>query len=109
MVSIPNTLRTDFVVESREHLQVLEDSMLSIENVVSESDVREFIDTSLRAVHSLKGNAGFMGFHALQKIAHAIESVLENYRDSSVAPPRSVVEVILVTNDRLAEIGRAHV
>ena len=102
MVSIPNTLRADFVVESREHLQVLEDSMLSIENAVSESDVREFIDTSLRAVHSLKGNAGFMGFHALQKIAHAIESVLENYRDSSVAPPRSVVEVILVTNDRLA-------
>ena len=102
MVSIPNTLRADFVVESREHLQVLENSMLSIENAVGESDVREFIDTSLRAVHSLKGNAGFMGFHTLQSLAHATESVLENYRDSSVAPPRSVVEAILVTNDRLA-------
>ena len=102
MVSIPNALRTDFVVESREHLQVLEDSMLSIENAASESVVREFIDTSLRAVHSLKGNAGFMGFHNVQKLAHATESVLENYRDGSVAPPRSVVETILVTNDRLA-------
>ena len=102
MSSATNTLRTDFVVESREHLQVLENSMLSIENAVGDSEVREFIDVSLRAVHSLKGNAGFMGFHKLQNLAHATESVLENYRDSSVAPPRSVVESILATNDRLA-------
>ena len=102
MSSTSNTLRTDFVVESREHLQVLENSMLSIENAVVDSEVREFIDVSLRAVHSLKGNAGFMGFHKLQNLAHATESVLENYRDSSVAPPRSVVESILATNDRLA-------
>ena len=102
MSSTANTLRTDFVVESREHLQVLENSMLSIENAVGDSEVREFIDVSLRAVHSLKGNAGFMGFHKLQNLAHATESVLENYRDSSVAPPRSVVESILATNDRLA-------
>lgn len=102
MVSIPNTLRTDFVVESREHLLVLENAMLSIENAVNASDVRECIDTSLRAMHSLKGNAGFMGFHTVQKLAHATESVLENYRDSSGAPPRSAVETILVTNDRLA-------
>ena len=104
MSSATNTLRTDFVVESREHLQVLENSMLSIENAVGESEVREFIDVSLRAVHSLKGNAGFMGFHKLQNLAHATESVLENFRDSSVAPPRSVVETILVTNDRLAQM-----
>lgn len=99
-----NDSHADFVLESREHLQVFERSMLALERVGDAQNVRECIDASLRAIHSLKGNAGFLGFHAIQKLAHAIESVLENFRNQSVAPPISVVETILVANDRLASM-----
>ena len=99
-----NDSHADFVLESREHLQVFERSMLALERGGDAQNVRECIDASLRAIHSLKGNAGFLGFHAIQKLAHAIESVLENFRNQSVAPPVSVVETILVANDRLASM-----
>jgi two-component system chemotaxis sensor kinase CheA len=97
-----NDAQADFILESREHLQVFERSLLALECAHSAQQVRDCIDASLRAMHSLKGNAGFLGFQTLQKLAHATESVLENYRNQTDAPPAAVVEAILLANDRLA-------
>ena len=79
----------DFVLESREHLQVFEKSMLALERA-NGSEVADLIDASFRVVHSLKGNAGFLGFHAVQKLAHATEEILENYRASISATNASI-------------------
>ncbi len=92
----------EFILESREHLQVVEGSLLALERADSAQQICQCVDASLRAIHSLKGNAGFLGFHPVQQLAHATESVLENYRDLTVAPPSAVVEAILLANDRLA-------
>lgn len=97
-----NDSHAEFVLESREHLQVFERSMLALELAQTAQDVCECIDKSLRAMHSLKGNAGFLGFQTIQKIAHATESVLENYHNQTFPPPVSVVEALLLANDRLA-------
>ncbi|MEI7461523.1 MAG: Hpt domain-containing protein, partial [Pirellula sp.] len=86
-----NTPHADFVLESREHLQLLERSLLALEKATSPEARNDCIDSSLRAVHSLKGNAGFLGFQAVQRLAHAMESVLENFRDHVHSPPTAVV------------------
>lgn len=91
----------DFVLESREHLQVFEKSMLALERA-NGGEVADLIDASFRVVHSLKGNAGFLGFHAVQKLAHATEEILENYRGVNGMPPTHVVELLLIAIDRLA-------
>ena len=97
-----NDTHADFVLESREHLQTFESSMLALENATSEQETCDFIDESFRAVHSLKGNAGFLGFKTVQQLAHSAENILGNYRNQSVAPPPVVVETILLANDRLS-------
>ncbi len=94
----------EFVLESREHLQVVERSLLALERAHDAQQVCECVDASLRAIHSLKGNAGFLGFPIVQQLAHATESVLENFRSLPVAPPQIVVETILLANDRLAAL-----
>ena len=91
----------DFVLESREHLQVFEQSMLALEKA-NGGEVADLIDASFRVVHSLKGNSGFLGFHAVQKLSHATEEVLENYRGGNGAPPNHVVELLLIAIDGLA-------
>lgn len=99
-----NTPHADFVLESREHLQLLERSLLALEKATSPEARNDCIDSSLRAVHSLKGNAGFLGFQTVQRLAHAMESVLENFRDHVHSPPTAVVEAILLASDRLSSM-----
>jgi two-component system chemotaxis sensor kinase CheA len=99
-----NTPHADFVLESREHLQLLERSMLALEKATSPEARNACIDSSLRAVHSLKGNAGFLGFQSVQRLAHATESVLENFRNHVHSPPVAVVEAILLASDRLSSM-----
>ena len=91
----------DFVLESREHLQVFEKSMLALEKATG-GEVTGLIDASFRVVHSLKGNSGFLGFHAVQRLAHATEELLENYRGANCTPPTNVVELLLLAIDRLS-------
>lgn len=92
---------SEFVLESREHLQVFERSMLALEKA---DDVQRMdsIDAGFRAVHSLKGNSGFFGFPAIQRLAHATESILETYRASNAPPPVQAVELLLQAMDRLS-------
>jgi two-component system, chemotaxis family, sensor kinase CheA len=99
-----NSPHADFVLESREHLQLFERSMLALEKATSPEAINDCIDSSLRAVHSLKGNAGFLGFQTVQRLAHATESVLENFRNHSYSPPTAVVEAILLASDRLSSM-----
>ena len=92
---------SDFVLESREHLLVFERSMLALEKATG-VEVGNSIDASFRSVHSIKGNAGFLGFHKIQNLSHATESVLETYRIANSAPPTHVVELLLLAVDRLS-------
>jgi two-component system chemotaxis sensor kinase CheA len=99
----PDT-RREFVIESREHLLHFEESLLALEKLDTAAARKEQIDRSLRAIHSLKGDAGFLGFTPLRTLAHAMESLLEEHRSGEQPLPTSVVEALLVARDRLAAL-----
>jgi two-component system chemotaxis sensor kinase CheA len=96
--------KRDFIVESRDHLARFEQSLLALEKAQNGQEVRDHIDRSLRSIHSLKGDAGFLGFVTVRSVAHAMESLLENYRDEQRTPPVPVVEALLAARDRLAAL-----
>ena len=56
----------EFVTQAREHLTVLEHIFLSLEKLDDGRDVRERIDRCLRIVHSIKGDAGFLGYTSIR-------------------------------------------
>ena len=98
------TRTNEFVTEAREHLAVLEQIFLSLENSNRTEDERERLDQSLRLVHSLKGDAGFLGFAAIRTLANAMETVLEALRDQKLLRSAASIETLLIARDRLAAL-----
>ncbi|MFW6180223.1 MAG: chemotaxis protein CheW [Spirochaetota bacterium] len=72
--------RTLFIEESQDQMDEWEESLLSLEK---DPEDREQIDRLFRAVHTLKGSAGFVGFEELQRFAHDLESALQDVRDGN--------------------------
>src|SRR5271157_1440597 len=71
-----------FSEEASDQLREWEESLLALEK---SPEGREPLNNMFRAVHTLKGSAGFIGFDGLQKMAHALESSLSNVRDGARA------------------------
>ena len=67
-----------FSEEAGDQLREWEESLLALEKAPT---VREPLNNLFRAIHTLKGSAGFIGFDLLQKLAHDLESSLSSVRD----------------------------
>src|SRR3954447_26491732 len=94
----------EFVTQAREHLTSLEHILLSLEGPDAGTDVRERIDRCLRIVHSIKGDAGFLGYASIRTLANALETVLEVMRDGAGPAPARAVERLLSARDRIASL-----
>jgi len=93
----------DFVVESREHLADIENQLLAIEAAGADLD-DELVNEVFRAVHSVKGAAGFLGFSTLGQLAHEMENVLNLVRSRQLVPPPEVIDVLLRAADVLRRL-----
>lgn len=93
-------LLNEFVVESLEHLADVENQLLSLEGNENGVDV-PMVNKVFRAVHSIKGAAGFLGLTTLESLAHRGEEVLDGLRNNSIRPTNEVVNALLRATDRL--------
>lgn len=93
-------LVNDFVTESREHLASVEADLLQLEEG-DDGDAGERVNRVFRAVHSVKGVAGFLGFDTINKLSHALESVLDLVRKSRLETSPELVDVLLAATDCL--------
>ncbi len=78
MVSDPNLL-SEFATESLEHLETAEPLLLEMEKR-GEGDA-EMLNEIFRAIHSIKGAAGFLGLENISALSHALEGLLMRLRD----------------------------
>jgi two-component system chemotaxis sensor kinase CheA len=90
----------EFVVESREHLAGIETQLLAIEAGGEGTDL-ELVNTVFRAVHSIKGAAGFLGLQSIGHLAHALENVLNLIRNQQLTPDSIATDVMLHAADKL--------
>ncbi len=70
-----------FLVEAGEHLQNLNQGLLSLEKDPTDSAI---IDELFRAAHTLKGSAAMMGFPGISDVAHKTEDMLGQFRSGSM-------------------------
>lgn len=71
-----------FIDESKEYIQLLNDSLLELEK--NPSDIEQ-INRAFRALHTLKGMAGTMGFETLAKLCHRMENYLDAVRAGKIS------------------------
>lgn len=93
-------LLKEFVVESQEHLSDVEEKLLAMEGQGEAIDVAA-VNTVFRAVHSIKGAAGFMGLGTLERLAHREEEVLNKLRAKEIRPTSDVINALLRATDRI--------
>lgn len=89
---------TQFVQDSRELLEALEADLLALEKNPHEM---ELVESAFRALHSLKGNAGFFGFKDISSLCHKAESFLDDVRNHKKEPGPDQIGIILQMRDFL--------
>lgn len=81
-----------FFAESLEGLNQVEESLLGIEQCGHDKDA---LDAIFRAIHSLKGSAGSLGFGVIAELAHEMESVLDRLRQGLMPVSADSTNVLL--------------
>jgi two-component system chemotaxis sensor kinase CheA len=92
-----DTLRS-FKEESHEHLEGIESDLLAIEDAGADIDL-ELVNKVFRAMHSIKGGAGFLGLNAVKTLAHAAENLLNKIRNKELVPTTPVISSLLDAAD----------
>lgn len=93
-------LMNEFVIESLEHLADVEGQFLQIEAQGANVD-NDLVNTVFRAIHSVKGAAGFLGLTSINALAHSLENVLNMIRNSELTPNSTIVNIMLRSADTL--------
>jgi two-component system chemotaxis sensor kinase CheA len=94
-------LTREFLIESQEGLDRMEHCLTELE---SRPGDLELLAEIFRAVHTIKGTTGFLGFKRLEKLAHAGENLLGLLRDGKIAATKDVITELLVLLDSLRSI-----
>lgn len=102
-IGLDDELAADYLSECREHLATVGRDLLAMENSGAAID-EELVNRVFRAVHSIKGGAGFFDLVKIHELAHRAEDVLALIRSRKVAPDRDQIGVLLRATDTLSEL-----
>ncbi len=87
-----------FFDESSEYLQILNESVLALEQ---DSSNKELINSIFRAAHSLKGMSATMGFSRLTDLTHKVENILDKVRNDEMEISEELVDLLFTGLDHL--------
>ncbi len=96
-ISSNEELLDDFVVECKEHLDNAEAHLLELEDNAQPDALNEVF----RAVHSVKGAAGFFKKKNIESVSHKAEAILSILRDGRAVATHETVSLLLEANDTL--------
>lgn len=89
-----------FITEANEGLEDIESQLLAIEAGGPDID-KELVNTVFRAIHSIKGTAGYLGLTTIGALSHEMENVLNMLRNRELPPSGPLVESLLSGADLL--------
>ncbi|MCM8529446.1 MAG: hybrid sensor histidine kinase/response regulator [Lentisphaeraceae bacterium] len=92
-----------FLEESIEHLDGIEEDLLSIEKMGENIDA-EKINKVFRAIHTIKGGAGFFGLVKVKDLTHVTENMLDLVRKGKLSLTKQSVQCLFSSIDLLVEM-----
>jgi chemotaxis protein histidine kinase CheA len=103
MIDLDDELAQEYLAECREHLDTIEADLLAMERRGAEID-EELVNRVFRAVHSVKGGAGFFDLVKIRELAHHTEDALALIRARTLVPTPERVRILLRATDTLSEL-----
>ena len=93
---------SEFVIESLEHLESIEQDIMELEDRPDDADL---INAIFRPIHSMKGGAGFLGLTEINQLAHETETLLDRARKHQVHIHSGIVDLVLASVDMLKQLA----
>lgn len=100
-MSEQDELLNDFLIESKETLDHLDEELLALENNPEDADL---INAIFRRVHTIKGVCGFLDFHKLEAVTHAGETLLQALRSNELKVTDRIITLLLTLCDAIRTI-----
>ncbi|MBF0474337.1 MAG: chemotaxis protein CheW [Deltaproteobacteria bacterium] len=97
------SLIDEFVAEAKEHLETIEDDFLDLEKQKDNPDYT-LVDKVFRAIHSIKGGAGFIGLNNINDLSHNMETLLSMMRSGDIKPESRFIDTLLAGVDLLSTL-----
>lgn len=91
----------DFLIESHENLDQLDRDLVDLERDPTDG---ERLASVFRALHTIKGTSGFLGYPKLQAASHAAESLLARLRSGELVLDASITSGLLAAVDAVREM-----
>lgn len=91
----------DFIVETKEGLDNLDNDLLTLEKNPQDEEV---IGNIFRVMHTIKGTCGFLGLHRLEHVAHAGEDVFDQIRSKNLDINEEIISLIFKAIDQIKAI-----
>jgi two-component system chemotaxis sensor kinase CheA len=96
-----DSLVQDFLVESEELLQRMDQDMVTLEATPNDDDL---LNRIFRALHTIKGTSGFLGYEPVVRLSHRAEDVLNKLRKREITLNRRMIDALLSTRDFLGRM-----
>lgn len=87
-----------FFEEAAEHLAVVEEGLLELEQHPEDLDL---LNKIFRSAHSIKGTSGMFGFNAVAQFTHKMETLLDLLRNGQKAVSPPIADLLLKSTDCL--------
>jgi two-component system, chemotaxis family, sensor kinase CheA len=101
VLSADPSLLSDFVSESREHMDQANNQLLQLESDPSD---QEALNSVFRAFHTMKGISGFLGLSDISHLAHDTENLLDKVRRSELELTDRVMDLSFTALDMLGRL-----
>jgi len=89
---ITEEMKKEFAEESSELLDKLEQDLMALEKRPTEANL---LNSVFRGMHSIKGNAGFLGFKDISDVTHQVETVFDLAREGKFTLTSKQISLVL--------------
>ncbi len=101
MMDFGQELLQEFIEEAKGHIGTLEAGLLRLEEGSYETPL---LNELFRAVHSIKGTAGFFEMDKIVTLTHAMETLLGRLRNQDCCITVAMIDGLLTAADQLKEL-----
>jgi two-component system, chemotaxis family, sensor kinase CheA len=95
------SLIQDFLLEAEEFLQRMDQDLVALEAAPNDA---ELLNRIFRALHTIKGTSGFLGFEPVVRLSHRAEDVLNALRKGEVQLTHPMMDALLSARDFLGKM-----
>ena len=101
-VPVVNTsLLSDFIDESREHLDEMESLLLQLNDDLGNLDI---LNDIFRTMHNVKGASQLTGLDKISRLSHRLEDLLDMLRQGNMQTNNDIVNLLISGRDRIVTL-----